>query len=225
MPKVKVPRKSTSVDMTAMCDVAFLLLSFFILTTKFKPPEALAVTTPKSVSTNPAEQKDVVMITMDKEGKVYFSVSDDAESEKSTIIDHVNDLKNLNLTDQEKAAFVNRSGVYIGVPFNQLKSYLSRTPDEQKSIVMPGIPVQDTLNNEMVTWMRAAAGAFQGSKMNLLVKGDEQAAYPAFKGIIDAFKKNELLKFQVITDPEGVPAGTELDRLTRQRGQATAATE
>ena len=29
MPKVKIPRKSTAVDMTAMCDVAFLLLSFF----------------------------------------------------------------------------------------------------------------------------------------------------------------------------------------------------
>ena len=120
MPKVKVPRKSTAVDMTAMCDVAFLLLSFFILTTKFKPPEALAVTTPKSVSTDPAEQKDVVMITMDKEGKVYFSVSDDAMEEKETIIDQVNQLKNLNLTEQEKAAFSKRSAVYIGVPFNQL---------------------------------------------------------------------------------------------------------
>lgn len=78
MPRLKVPRKSTTVDMTAMCDVAFLLLSFFILTTKFKPAEALTVTTPKSVSTNPAEQKKVVMVTMDKKGAIYFSLSDDA---------------------------------------------------------------------------------------------------------------------------------------------------
>ena len=58
MPKVKIPRKSTSVDMTAMCDVAFLLLSFFILTTKFKPSEALKVTTPSSVATKIAPDKD-----------------------------------------------------------------------------------------------------------------------------------------------------------------------
>ncbi len=58
--------------MTAMCDVAFLLLSFFILTTKFKPDEVLAVTTLKSVSTTPAEQKDIVMVTMDREGKSLF---------------------------------------------------------------------------------------------------------------------------------------------------------
>ncbi len=36
MARPKIARKSTAVDMTAMCDVAFLLLSFFILTTKSK---------------------------------------------------------------------------------------------------------------------------------------------------------------------------------------------
>src|SRR5215211_4956518 len=111
MPKVKLPRKSTSVDMTAMCDVSFLLLSFFILTTKFKPAEALAVTTPKSVSTTPAEQKDVVLVTMDKEGKVFFSVSDDAMEEKQSIIDEVNQQKALNLSDAEKRGFL-RSGSF-----------------------------------------------------------------------------------------------------------------
>ena len=60
MPKVKVARKSTAIDMTAMCDVAFLLLSFFILTTKFKPSEALAVVTPNSVSSKAAPENDVV---------------------------------------------------------------------------------------------------------------------------------------------------------------------
>src|SRR5688572_9734025 len=127
MPKVKVPRKSTNVDMTAMCDVAFLLLSFFILTTKFKPDERLTVVTPKSVSTKAAEQKDVVMITMDREGKVYFSVSDDATAEKGEIIDVVDQLKSLGLNEQQKAAF-KRTASFVGVPFSQLKSYLSLSP-------------------------------------------------------------------------------------------------
>ncbi len=60
MGRAKLPRKSTNIDMTAMCDVAFLLLSFFILATKFKPPEALTVITPSSVSTKIAPEKDVV---------------------------------------------------------------------------------------------------------------------------------------------------------------------
>ena len=57
--------------MTAMCDVAFLLLSFFILATKFKPPEALSVVTPNSVSSKVAPDKNVVLVTLDKDGTIY----------------------------------------------------------------------------------------------------------------------------------------------------------
>lgn len=194
--------------MTAMCDVAFLLLSFFILTTKFKPAEALAVTTPKSVSTNPAEQKDVVLVTMDSKGKIYFSVSDDAMEEKQEIIDEIDKQKALGLTDAEKKNFT-KAGSYIGVPFSQMKSYLQQSTEQLAKLQMSGIPI-DSANNELQVWMRAANTAYQGSKMNLMVKGDNEAKYPAFKGVIDAFKRNELFKFQMITDPEGVPPGTAL---------------
>jgi biopolymer transport protein ExbD len=221
MPKIKVPRKSTNIDMTAMCDVAFLLLSFFILTTKFKPSEALAVTTPKSVSTVPAEQKDVVLITLDKDGKVYFSLSDENTAEKEEILNVVSELKNIPLTDQEKASF-KRSASFVGVPFSQLKSFLALNPEQLKNFTSPGIPVTDSANNELQIWMRAAQTAFQGSKMNLLVKGDNDAKYPSFKGVVDAFKRNDILKFQMITDPEGVPQGTDLWRKNNTRGGAAA---
>jgi biopolymer transport protein ExbD len=208
MPKVKVPRKSTSVDMTAMCDVAFLLLSFFILTTKFKASDAVEVVTPTSVSTKPAEEKNVVMVTMDKEGKAYFAVGDNNEDEKQTIIDAIDQQKTLGLTDKEKKAFV-KGAIAVGVPFSMLKGYLNLNEDQLKKYKAPGIPL-DSANNELVVWMGAANQAFMGSKMSLLVKGDNNAKYPTFKGVIDAFKKNEIFKFSMITDPEGVPAGTPL---------------
>jgi biopolymer transport protein ExbD len=209
MPKVKVPRKSTNIDMTAMCDVAFLLLSFFILTTKFKPPEVLSVTTPKSVSTKQVNSKNSVTITMDKDGKAYFAVSDDNTNEKSDIIDYVDQQKSLGLTSQEKNAF-KRSASFIGVPFNQVKGFLQLNTDQLKAFKAPGIPVTDTLNNEMILWLRAAAEAFQGKQMTVFVKGDNNAKYPTLKGLIDALKKNDIMKFSMITDPEGVPVGTDL---------------
>ena len=105
MGRAKLPRKSTNIDMTAMCDVAFLLLSFFILTTKFKPAEAIAVTTPSSVAAKVAETKDVVLITIDKDGKVFISMDD--ESKKEVIANTLNTTKNLNLDVQKfkKAGF------------------------------------------------------------------------------------------------------------------------
>src|SRR5215510_7685467 len=105
MGRAKIKRGSTAIDMTAMCDVAFLLLSFFILTTKFKPAEALAVVTPNSVSAKIAPQKDVVLITIDKGGKVYFSVSDVNTAEKKTILETVNSSRNLGLSPTEINAF------------------------------------------------------------------------------------------------------------------------
>ncbi|MFT3827060.1 MAG: biopolymer transporter ExbD [Chitinophagaceae bacterium] len=219
MPKVKVPRKSTSVDMTAMCDVAFLLLSFFILTTKFKS-EDIEISTPTSVSTKPVDEKDVVLVSLDKEGHVYFSVSDNNAAEKEQIIDAVAQQKGLTLSDQEKKAFT-RAGSFVGVPFSQLQSYLKLTPEQMKAYKAPGIPI-DSTNNEMSVWLGAAMTAFQGSKMNVMVKGDNDAKYSSFKGIIDALKKNEILKFQLVTDPEGVPPGTELWNKNQQTGSKGA---
>ena len=138
MPKVKLPRKSTNIDMTAMCDVAFLLLSFFILTTKFKPAEALTVVTPNSVSAKIAPQKDVVLVTIDKGGKVYLSVSDVNSAEKRTILQTVNTSRNLGLTPAEIDAFAKNPTAYIGVPFSQLKSYLGKTPDQTKESYVAG---------------------------------------------------------------------------------------
>jgi biopolymer transport protein ExbD len=222
MGRAKIPRKSTNIDMTAMCDVAFLLLSFFILATKFKPPEALSVVTPSSVSSKIAPDKNVVMITMDRDGKAYFSVSDANVPEKKEIIDAINTSKNLGLTDAEKKNFSLNPSAYIGVPFSQLKPYLDLGPDQVKAFKQPGIPVQDSTNNELIDWIRAAVGAFQGSKMNILVKGDDASKYPSFQGVIIAFKKNDQLKFQLVTNPVPAPAGSELDKAQRAAGNKSS---
>ena len=207
MGRAKLPRKSTNIDMTAMCDVAFLLLSFFILTTKFKPAEAIAVTTPNSVAAKVAPDKDIVMITIDKDGKVFITM--DEEQKKEAVCTALNTQLNLNMN---VAAF--KKAGFFGAPFSQMASFLALPEDQRKGDKLPGIPVMDSTDNQMVTWMRAITDAYQGSKMNLLVKGDNAAKYPAFKAVIDAFKKTDQLKFQMITNPESVPTGTELWKKT-----------
>lgn len=213
--------------MTAMCDVAFLLLSFFILATKFKPPEALTVVTPSSVSSKIAPDKNVVLITMDRDDKVYFSVSDGNQSEKKDIIDAINTSKNLGLTDAEKKNFYANPTAYIGVPFSQLKSFLDHNPDEIKNLKLPGIPTKDSTNNELRDWMAATvavagAGGFSGGHMNILVKGDDAAKFPSFDGVIWAFKKNDQMKFQMITNPVAAPPGSELDKAQNATGSKSS---
>lgn len=203
MGRAKLPRKSTSIDMTAMCDVAFLLLSFFILTTKFKPSEAIAVTIPKSVAAKVAPTKDIVQVIIDKDGKVFLEMDD--EEVKETMANTLNTTKNLGL---DVKAF--KKSPFFGASFGGLKAFLALPEDQRKGSMLPGIPVKDTANNELTEWMTLVRDAYQGKKPNLLLKGDNLAKFPAFKSVITAFKKNDFLKFQMVTNPEAVPVGTEL---------------
>jgi len=212
MPRAKIPRKSTNVDMTAMCDVAFLLLSFFILATRPKSQDSLDIATPSSVSADLVKEKNSVLVTIDKDAKVYFSVSDKNMPEKQAIIDHINIVRQLGLTAAEKDNFVKDPNRYIAVPFGQLKAYLGRGPGGLKGLDLPGIPVRDSTNNELTEWIRATLTAFEREPMHLFVRGDNASKYPSFQAVIFALKKNDVLKFQLITSPVPAPAGSELDR-------------
>jgi biopolymer transport protein ExbD len=208
MPKIKIPRKSTTIDMTAMCDVAFLLLSFFILATKQKPPEVLSVKTPSSVSSKAAPDKSI-LITLTKDGKVFLMLGDDTK--KADIIEDFNKTRNLQLSGAELAKL--KKAEYIGVPVNQLKSYLD-APTEIPAASLAGIPT-DSTNNELTYWMRSVTNAYAGGDQKLLekmllVKGDGEALYPIFKNIKTAFKANQLFKFRIVTESENVPPGSEL---------------
>lgn len=215
MGRPKLPRKSTFIDMTAMCDVAFLLLAFFILTTKFKPAEAITVEIPNSVASKVAPEKDIVLVTITKDGKVFLTLDD--ESIKETIATEINTYRNLGLNPQELNTF--KKSAFFGSSFSQLKQFLAIPADKLKGDALSGIPCKDSSNNELTEWIRFIVTAYananaEGSrkKMNLLVKGDNASKYPEFKQVIQAFKKNDQFKFQMITNPESIPPGTELYR-------------
>ena len=208
MPKVKLPRKSTIVDMTAMCDVAFLLLTFFILATKQKPPEVLAVKTPTSVADKAAPDKSI-LITLTKEGKVFLMLGD--ETKKDAIIDDFNTTRNLQLTSAELGKL--KKTEFIGLPINMLKSSLNATKEIPANL-MEGIPT-DSTNNELALWMRSVTNVYKGEDQRklqemILVKGDGEALYPIFKNVKEAFKANEIFKFRIVTEGEQVPLGSEL---------------
>ncbi len=208
MPKVKIPRKSTTVDMTAMCDVAFLLLTFFILATKQKPPEVLSVKTPTSVSSKAAPDKSI-LITMTKDGKVFLMLGD--ETKKNAIIDDFNTTRALQLTPAELNKL--KKAEYIGLPVNKLKSALN-APQEIPANLMDGIPT-DSTNNELAFWMRSVTNAYKGEDQKILenmilIKGDGEALYPIFKNVKEALKANEIFKFRIVTEGEQVPVGSEL---------------
>jgi biopolymer transport protein ExbD len=209
MPSVKIPKKSAETDMTPFVDIAFLILTFFIMATKMKPPEPVEITTPNSVSTKELPANDAVLVEMDAKGRVFFSMLADNDPEaKLAVIRNLNTTRNLGLTEAEMNNFVKTQA--IGVPFSQLKGLLSQPTQNHKNVVQPGIPIRDSANNELTFWIRDAVTAMSGRKLNYLIKGDNAALYPDFKNVLEAFKKNDIYKFQLVTSPEDAPVGSAL---------------
>jgi biopolymer transport protein ExbD len=205
MPKVKMPRKSTLVDMTAMCDVAFLLLTFFMLATKFKPDEPVTVVTPSSINTKLLPDSDVILLTVDAGGKIFFSM--DGQPKRQQLINDLDQQYKLGLTEKEKNNFV--IGSSIGTDIKSLKTYLDMKPEERKKQGLEkGIP-SDSANNEVAVWIEYARSAQGGNpKLQYCIKADNGTPYPVIKDILDTFKEKKIQKLNLVTNLEAAPAGS-----------------
>ena len=195
MPKVKVPRKSTSVDMTAMTDVAFLLLTFFMLATKFKPDEPVIVDTPSSISEIKLPDVDMMMITIDKENRVFFGI--DGQQKRVELLDKMAAKYQLTFTDKEKQEFSLLST--FGVPIAQLKQFLSIEPADRNKTRVSGIP-SDSLNNELSDWVWNAR--LVNNNIRVAVKGDQSTSYQTVKQVMNTLQDRKVNRFNFITTME-----------------------
>lgn len=195
MSKVKVPRKSTVVDMTAMTDVAFLLLTFFMLATKFKPDEPVIVNTPSSISEIKLPETDILQLTIDKDSRVFFSV--DGQQTRVDILDRIGAKYGLKFTDHQKQEFSLLSS--FGVPVKSLGQFLDLDAEARKKFPQTGIPT-DSLNNELADWILQAR--FANKNLRVAIKGDQDAGYPVVKEVIATLQDKRVNRFNFITSLE-----------------------
>ena len=138
MAKVKVKRKSTFIDMTAMSDVTVLLLTFFMLTSTFIQKEPVTVTTPGSVSEIKIPESDILQILVDPQGKVFMTL--DKQEDRVEVLKKVGEEYGITFTPEEINKF--RLANSFGVPISQMKAFLalprtSRTRRSRSSASSP----------------------------------------------------------------------------------------
>jgi biopolymer transport protein ExbD len=198
--------------MTAMCDVAFLLLTFFMLATKFKPAEPVHVETPKSISDIMLPGRNIMLITVGAEGKVFFAIDDtvldkaSGRSARKELIDSIYARQSWKISDVEEKAF--NSGPSIGIPFSQLQSFLSASTADQKALIenAPGIPVDtsaDDPKNELAQWIRSARHV--NPYLRICIKADKGTSYPSVHKVIKTMEGMKIFKFNLITSLEMKP--------------------
>ncbi len=197
MPRAKVKRKSTAIDMTAMCDVAFLLLTFFILSAKPKTQDPIQTTVPAATAEVALPESDFAMILVGQ-GKAFYSIA--GPELKMETLKLMGEKYGQTFTQEELAAFANTES--FGVPMNQLKQLLALPAAERSSVKQPGIPVDTTDNNELFNWVRQtriADKAVANAELKVAIKGDSKEEYPTIAKIIKTLQKQQVNKFSLIT--------------------------
>jgi biopolymer transport protein ExbD len=197
MPRVKVARKSTAIDMTAMCDVAFLLLTFFILTAKPKVDDPSKAEVPPSTIMQPVSDVNMITISVG-ENKAFYSVTE--QDVRQEALKAMGDKYGVSFTPEETRRF-SLTQVF-GVPMKNLKSFLDTDPSELKNFPQTGIPADTTNNNELFNWIYTSRQAERGlhdKLLNVSIKADRKEEYPMINTIISILEKQKVFKFQLIT--------------------------
>ncbi|HEX8575683.1 MAG TPA: biopolymer transporter ExbD [Flavobacterium sp.] len=198
MAKVKMSKKTSSIDMTAMCDVSFLLLTFFILTATAKQPEPLPVDTPASTVQVKLPDTDLATITVGDSGTVFFGVTDQNVRKKTLELVANKYGVNFSKSDAEKFGLIES----FGVPVNQLKTLINLpAADRNKKGLQKGIP-HDSLNNELKEWVLAARTAnaeIMDKQLNFAIKGDAKESYSEIKKIMDILQDQDVNRFNLVT--------------------------
>jgi len=195
MPKVKIPRKSTTVDMTAMCDVAFLLLTFFMLTSNFVAKEPIVVAIPSSVAEIKIPERDIATVLIDKDGKVFFGL--DTQQDRKELLDNLGKSFSITpaFTEKELVEFSKIS--MSGVPIEKMHAFLALKPEARDSKdAAIGIPA-DSLNNQFRQWMKIARQV--NPKLRLAIKADQMTPYKVIKGVMTTLQDIKENRYNLIT--------------------------
>jgi biopolymer transport protein ExbD len=204
MAKIKMKKKSTSTDMTAMCDVAFLLLTFFILTATAKVPEVLPVDTPQSTVQTKLPATDLSTLTIGKvNGKtaVFFDLQG-REVRKRTL-ELMSEKYNVKFSDGDLDKFALMES--FGVPIQSLKQILDMKSADRTKAGQPGIP-KDSLDNQLKDWVLYARKAnieVNDKELQFAIKGDAKEEYPAIRQIMDMLQDQQVNSFNLVTGLRG----------------------
>ena len=225
MGKVKIKKKSTVIDMTAMSDVTVLLLTFFMLTSTFLQKEPVQVITPPATSPEPVPSEKVVQVLVSPEGQVYLNLTgakDSAQLSTETFRTEVLDYayneyrkthSNAKKLEPSKIKEFSNIGTF-GVPMKDLYNWLGMSLEKRDEFLKEkgGIPIQlsakDGTRNEFQSWLYAIIHVmnkhglykdWSNSGQGIAIKAGQDSPFSLVQVVMDNLQTEKLNKFTLMT--------------------------
>ncbi len=194
MAKLKVKRKSTLIDMTAMSDVTVLLLTFFMLTSTFVKKEPVQVNTPASVSEIKIPETNVLQVLVEPSGKVFLSL--DNQEDKKKVLAEMSGLYGVTFTEKQAKSF--ELAQTFGVPVKQMPAFYNLAPDLQDTQLKDiGIPIDTIEMNEFKQWVRTARGV--NGDLKIAIKADATTPYDKIKLVMNNLQDIKENRYNLLT--------------------------
>jgi biopolymer transport protein ExbD len=216
----KKPSKggAPALDMTPMVDLAFLLVTFFMLTASFRMAEPVVVDPPSSIG-----QVDLpdnhIMVTIDDKGRAFFGISN--TTAKMNALREMAAKYKVNFTEEQIRKFTGLPS--FGVDIKDLPRYIDAKEEEREKFQpQKGVPLDTiTPNNQLKDWIAiggrkaveiyesarkkaAESGTdFKGEKPRYAIKSAAKTKYIYVKDVIKTFTDLKLYQFNLITSLEG----------------------
>jgi biopolymer transport protein ExbD len=216
----KKPSKggAPALDMTPMVDLAFLLVTFFMLTASFRMAEPVVVDPPSSIGKVDLPDNHI-MVTIDKDGRAFFGISN--STAKMNALRLMSAKYKVPFTEQQIIKF---SGLpSFGVDIKDLPAYIDAKEEARTNFKgQRGVPLDTiTPNNQLKDWISIggteavkmyqeakakaaeAGGEFKAEKPRYAIKCAATTKYIYVKDIIKTFTDLKLYQFNLITSLEG----------------------
>ena len=171
MAEIRRLKKLPKLDMNPLSDLAFLLVSFFMMTTTFKTESPTAIATPTSRAELKIPDKNICMISIDREGHLFFGI--DNKYDRIKMLEVIGSQNQLVFDAEQKEQFSLINS--FGLQFTELPQYLNLTKEQRGSVEQNGIP-SDSLHNEFRQWLIAAR--LSNPRLRFAIHADAEVPFP-----------------------------------------------
>jgi biopolymer transport protein ExbD len=208
MPKIKLPTKSPTIDMTPMVDLFSVILIFLMLTTTFRAQEPAPVDTPFSISEKPTPDFNTMTLVLSNDNRVFLNFDNGPDTllkYRPKILAEMGKRYGIEFTDEELRQF-EKYPTSMGVPILKMKDFLAAKDAREKAEFQTGIPL-DSLDNQLSLWILFTRQV--NPNVQACIKGDAQTGFPILKKVLDILQEKNVNRFNLITSLEAAKINIE----------------